>query len=54
MNKKSKENIINLEDFRAREKDRISKVFTGRDKGEYVRKNSKIDELEAIYDLFKV
>ena len=54
MNKQSKDNIINLEDFRARDKDRISKVFTGRDKGEYVRKNSRIDELEAAYDHVKI
>ena len=54
MNKQSKDNIINLEDFRARDKDRISKVFTGRDKGEYVRKNSRIDELEAAYDHVRI
>lgn len=46
----SKDNIINLEDFRSRDKNRISKVFTGRDRGEYVRRQSKIDELEAQYD----
>lgn len=50
----SKDNIINLEDFRAKDKDRISKVFTGRDKGEYVRIKSKIDQLEATYDKIKI
>lgn len=35
-------NTINLEEFRAKG----AKVFTGRDRGESVRKNSKIDELE--------
>lgn len=49
--KLSKENIINLEDFRVRAKDgTIAKVFTGRDRGEDVRKASKIDELEKNYD----
>ncbi len=42
--------IINLEDFRAKEGDRISKVFTGRDRGKYVREKSRIDELETQYD----
>lgn len=43
-------NIINLEDFRAKEGSRISKVFTGRDRGMDVRKKSKIDLLEEKYD----
>ena len=42
--------IINLEDFRAKEGNRISKVFTGRDRGKYVREKSRIDELEKQYD----
>lgn len=42
--------IINLEDFRAKEGNRISKVFTGRDRGKYVREKSHIDELETQYD----
>lgn len=42
--------IINLEDFRAKDGNRISKVFTGRDRGIFVRQNSHIDELEAKYD----
>lgn len=37
----SKDNVINLEDFRVSG----SKVFTGRDRGASVRKRSKIDEL---------
>lgn len=47
----NKTNItINLEKFRAKNGNRISKVFTGRDRGEYVRKQSNIDELETKYD----
>ena len=45
----SKDNIINLEDFRVKEGNRISKVFTGRDRGEYVRKHSNIDQIEEKY-----
>ena len=44
--KLSKENIINLEDFRVHG----AKVFTGRDRGEDVRKASNIDNIEATYD----
>lgn len=43
-------NIINLGDFRTKDGDRISKVFIGRDRGEVVRKKSKIDYLEEKYD----
>ena len=46
----SKENIINLEDFRVKRASEYSKVFTGRDRGVYVRTVSKIDELECQYD----
>ena len=47
----SKENTINLEDFRVkRSPSEYSKVFTGRDRGVYVRTASKIDELECQYD----
>lgn len=45
----SKDNIINLEDFRVKEGNRISKVFTGRDRGEYIRKHSNIDKIEEKY-----
>lgn len=49
--KHSKENIINLEDYRAVGKDgTIAKVFTGRDRGEDVRKSSNIDKIEEIYE----
>ena len=43
---------INLEQFRAVDKVRKikSKVFTGRDRGEMVRKASRIDELESQND----
>ena len=37
-----KENKINLEEFRVKG----AKVFTGRDRGEAVRKKSRIDEIE--------
>ncbi len=48
--KHSKDNIINLEDFRAKSQDgKIAKVFTGRDRGEDVRKGSNIDNIEANY-----
>lgn len=39
----SHDNVINLEDFRVRNGDKISKVFTGRDRGKYVRETSNID-----------
>lgn len=49
--KLSNANIINLEDYRVKGKDgTIAKVFTGRDRGEDVRKASKIDEIERSYD----
>ena len=39
-------NTINLEEFRTPK----AKIFTGRDRGEQVRKDSKIDELEAEFE----
>lgn len=44
--KLSHDNIINLEDYRVQG----AKVLTGRDRGKYVRLESKIDEIEASYD----
>lgn len=44
------ENRINLEDFRVKKGNAISKVFTGRDRGEIVREKSMIDELEEKSD----
>ncbi len=41
---------IDLETFRTRG----AKVFTGRDRGEEVRKKSKIDELETSYDKINI
>ncbi len=38
----TKQTNINLDDFRVKD----AKVFTGRDRGEDVRKKSKIDEIE--------
>lgn len=44
-------NSIHLEDFRVKGKDgSIAKVFTGRDRGEDVRKASRIDEIETNYN----
>lgn len=51
---KTVENIINLEDFRAKEGNRISKVFTGRDRGKYVREKSHIDEIEKKYESINI
>lgn len=49
--KKSRDNTINLDDFRVIGKDgTIAKVFTGRDRGEDVRKASRIDEIESKYE----
>ena len=45
--KLSKDNTINLEDFRAKDGHKISKVFTGRDRGLYVREQS-YDEVKII------
>lgn len=48
--KYSKNNTINLEDFRVIDKDgTIAKVFTGRDRGEDVRKASNLDKIEETY-----
>ncbi len=48
--KLSNSNTINLEDFRVEG----AKVFTGRDRGKYVREISKIDELENSFDQIKI
>lgn len=50
----SRDNIINLEDYRVRSGSVVSKVFTGRDRGLYVRENCKIDEIEAKYDSVQI
>ena len=51
----SKDNIINLEDYRVVAKDgAIAKVFTGGDRGEDVRIASKIDEIEEKYDMIEI
>lgn len=44
--KLSKENTINLEDFRAKG----AKVFTGRDRAKKARYDSRINEIEATYE----
>lgn len=52
--KLSKGNTINLEDYRAKDGLKISKVFTGRDRGLYVREQSKIDEIEQLNDVVNI
>ncbi|MBN8837082.1 MAG: DUF4325 domain-containing protein [Sphingobacteriia bacterium] len=49
--KLSNENIINLEDYRVKGSDgTVAKVFTGRDRGEYVRIASNLDNIEKKYN----
>jgi hypothetical protein len=48
--KLSKNNIINLEDFRTPG----SKIFTGRDRGKSVKIESKINDIEASYDSVEI
>lgn len=50
----SKGNIINLEDFRVKSGNVVSKVFTGRDRGLFVRENCNIDNIEQQYELIKI
>lgn len=50
----SQNNVINLEDFRSRNGNQVSKVFTGRDRGKFVRTQSHIDELERQYEHIKI
>ena len=54
MAKKSKDDIIFLDDFCTRIGTKVSKVFTGRDRGEEVRNDSKIDDVYAQYHHVKV
>lgn len=46
----SKDNVINLEDYRAKG----SKCFIGRDRGEYIRKESNINEIIEKYSTIKI
>lgn len=48
------ENTINLEDYRVKKGNAISKVFTGRDRGVIVRNESKIDEIEPFSEKINV
>lgn len=50
----NKENIINLENFRVKHGNVVSKVFTGRDRGEYVREVSRIDYLDTKYNEIEI
>jgi hypothetical protein len=45
---------IDLEDYRVKTKNVISKVFTGRDRGRYVREHSKLDENFMNHDTVKI
>ena len=47
---------IELESYRAKDPktNRVSKVFTGRDKGKLVREQSKIDEVVDNYDKINI
>ena len=47
---KNKESIIDLEIYRVQ----TAKVFTGRDRGLFVRNESKIDEIEAKFDEIEI
>lgn len=51
----SKNNEINLEDFRVvRSKNVYSKVFTGRDRGRFVREQSRLDQIDGQYETVKI
>lgn len=45
-NKLSHDNIINLEDYRVQG----AKVFTGRDRGKFVRETSRLDVIETKFE----
>lgn len=48
------ENVINLERYRVKIDGKVSKVFTGRDRGMLVRKESKIDSIEERFETVHV
>ncbi len=47
-------NVINLETFRVVQGNKISKVFTGRDRGKFVREKSKLDSIEQNNDIVEI
>jgi hypothetical protein len=47
-------NVINLETYRVVQGNKISKVFTGRDRGKFVREKSKLDSIEQKNDLVEI
>lgn len=51
---KSKDNIINLDDFRVQKGRQVSKIFTGRDRGKYVREVSNLDKIESQYEIINI
>lgn len=46
-------NVINLETYRVVQGNKISKVFTGRDRGKFVREKSKLDYIEETNDIIE-
>lgn len=50
----TKNNTINLEDYRVKKENKISKIFTGRDRGKSVREKSGIDNIEQEYDSISI
>ena len=48
------EAVINLEEFRVRQGNKVSVVFTGRDRGAEVRKRSNIDEIASKNEKVKI
>lgn len=47
-------NVIDLETFRVVKGSKISKVFTGRDRGKFVREKSRLDSIERNNDIVKI
>ena len=45
---------INLNNYRAINNGKVSRVFIGRDIGKYVRVSSQIDRMESLYDVIKI
>lgn len=50
----NKENVINLESYRVKIEGKVSKVFTGRDRGLSVRKESNIDSIEERFETIDI
>lgn len=50
----NKNNVIYLETYRVVQGKKISKVFTGRDRGKLVREKSKLDSIEENNELVEI